>query len=99
MKTGVLAAVLCGTLLASSPAFAEPGFLSASVNLRAGPGTHYPALLVIPAGAPLEIIGCLSGYGWCDVAWGDNRGWVSGRYLQSFAAGRPVALRRAPAPV
>lgn len=38
------------------PALATPGFATGNVNLRAGPGTNYPQV-VVPNGAPVEISG------------------------------------------
>ena len=94
MKVRIAMALLCGTLLIPVSASAEQGFASTSVNLRAGPGTGYPVIAVIPGGARVNIVGCLSNYAWCDVAWGRNRGWVYGRYLQDRATWRSAPLNR-----
>lgn len=99
MKASVALALLCAVLLAPLPASADTGFASATVHLRAGPGTHYPIIGVIPRGSRLGILGCLSAYDWCDVTWGRERGWVSGRYLQAAMQARPVPLRRHTPPV
>ena len=72
------------------PALAAPGFATGNVNLRAGPGTGYPQVVVVPNGAPVEIFGCLQGYGWCDVGFNGVRGWVSSGYLQYLYEGRRV---------
>jgi uncharacterized protein YraI len=68
-----------------SPALAEAaeGYATANVNMRSGPSTSYPAVTVIPAGAPVEIHGCLADLPWCDVSFVGGRGWVAGRYVQS----------------
>lgn len=52
-----------------------------NVNMRTGPGVGYSTIGTIPRGAPLRILGCQHN-GWCDVVYGYNRGWASGRYLQ-----------------
>ena len=52
------------------------GYATKSVNLRAGPARDYPVVFVATRGAPLQVLGCLNGYQWCDVAVGRNRGWV-----------------------
>ncbi|MHB0677978.1 SH3 domain-containing protein, partial [Roseomonas mucosa] len=75
-----------------APASAAPGYATGDVNLRAGPGTAYPRVATIGAGAPLEIFGCLDGYNWCDVGAGGMRGWVSGSYLQYAYQGRRVLI-------
>ncbi|WP_313614328.1 SH3 domain-containing protein [Agrobacterium sp.] len=72
--------------LVSMPALAEAatrGFATANVNMRSGPSTAYPAVVVIPEGAPLVIHGCLSDTPWCDVSFSRGRGWVAGRYVQA----------------
>ena len=74
----------------AAPVAAAPGFATGAVNLRAGPGVTYPQVVVVPAGAPVEIIGCLPGFTWCDVGFGEVRGWVSARYLQSLDEDRRV---------
>ena len=68
-----------------SPALAEAaeGYATANVNMRSGPSTAYPAVTVIPYGAPVEIHGCLADVPWCDVSFYNGRGWVAGRYLQT----------------
>ncbi|MBS7544373.1 SH3 domain-containing protein [Ancylobacter oerskovii] len=68
------------------------GFVTTDVNLRAGPGTDYPAVAVLGAGTPLAIFGCLESYSWCDVDWRGYRGWVSARYLEYDYRGRRVEL-------
>ncbi|HEV7437466.1 MAG TPA: SH3 domain-containing protein [Pseudorhizobium sp.] len=59
------------------------GFATANVNMRSGPSTSYPAVTVIPNGAPVTIYGCMSSVNWCDVAFSGGRGWVSGNYVQA----------------
>lgn len=74
------------------PAIAEAAtaFATANVNMRSGPSTRYPAVVVIPAGARVDIRGCLSSANWCDVAAAGYRGWVSGSYLQTTYSQRRV---------
>jgi uncharacterized protein YraI len=75
--------VLSATLLAPVAASAAEGFATANVNMRSGPSTNYPAVTVIPVGAPVEIHGCLATANWCDVSFSRGRGWVSGSYVQA----------------
>ncbi|WP_320203562.1 SH3 domain-containing protein [Agrobacterium rosae] len=73
--------------LVAAPALAEAatqGFSTANVNMRSGPSTAYPAVVVIPNGEPLTIHGCLSDTPWCDVSFSYGRGWVAGRYVQAI---------------
>lgn len=85
-------------VLPSAASAAAPAVTTANVNLRAGPSTGYPAVTVIPAGAPISTFGCLGDYSWCDVAWGANRGWIAASYIQIVYGGRPVVLTPAIAP-
>lgn len=73
------AAVAC--LATLSPAAAANGVTTSDVNMRIGPGTDYPVIVAIPAAQPVTIVGCVSGYAWCDVVWADRRGWVAAAYL------------------
>jgi uncharacterized protein YraI len=75
----VLSALL---LCLSSTVFAADGYVNADVNLRAGPGTDYPAVTVIPRWTGLQVQGCVDGYSWCDVVVGSERGWIYAQYLQ-----------------
>lgn len=90
IKTLGLAAVL--SCAATAGALAADGFATANVNLRAGPGTDYPRVATLNPGTPLEVYGCLNGWGWCDVNWNGYRGWVAGSYVQMIDRGRRVAL-------
>ena len=63
-------------------ALAADGYTTGNVNLRAGPDPGYPLIDTIPAGAPLDIQGCTSGWEWCDVIFQDERGWVAGNFIQ-----------------
>lgn len=67
------------------PALAEaaPAYSTADVNMRSGPSTQYPPVLVIPYGSRVDIRGCLRSQAWCDVDYRGIRGWVSGSYLQA----------------
>ncbi|MGH6804118.1 MAG: DUF6600 domain-containing protein [Methyloceanibacter sp.] len=69
------------------------GYAVTNVNLRAGPGTYYPAILVVPARTPISILGCLGDYTWCDVFFQGNRGWMRSIYLQGWYRGYYYSLR------
>ena len=99
MKARLALILLCGALLAPLQAFAAPGYSTAAVNMRAGPGTGYPAFVVIPRHASVTIVSCLDGYSWCDVSWGNYRGWVAGDYLRAGPRGHITPLYRTPPPI
>lgn len=83
----------------SAASAATVSIATAKVNLRAGPSTTYPVVTVVPQGARILMQGCAADYAWCDVAFGNTRGWVSATYLQVIFQGRPVALTPALAPI
>lgn len=71
-------------------AAAANAYSTANVNMRSGPSTQYPPVLVIPAGVRVDIQGCMRAANWCDVAYAGYRGWVSGSYLQTTYSQRRV---------
>jgi uncharacterized protein YraI len=81
------------SLVASAAAFAGEGYITANASLRAGPDLGYPVVMRLRAGTPVGIEGCVDGWSWCDVVVGEDRGWVSGAYLQEEYEGRRVLIR------
>jgi len=82
-KTLLALGVLAAAALSAAPAAAaDHGYVTANLNLRAGPGTDYPVVATMQAGSGVTIYGCLSGWTWCDIDWRGNRGWAAGSYLQ-----------------
>ncbi|MBB4303977.1 uncharacterized protein YraI [Rhodobium orientis] len=97
MKRTALAALGLGLVaaLAASSGMATAATRSVAtgdVNLRAGPGTSYPVVRVVPRGASVATHGCLKDYSWCDVSYARARGWVSARYLTTVVAGARVVV-------
>ncbi|HZO46982.1 MAG TPA: SH3 domain-containing protein [Xanthobacteraceae bacterium] len=50
-----------------------------NLNMRSGPGTGYQVLGVIPAGAPVAVLGCDGR--WCQVNYAGRIGYANGNYL------------------
>lgn len=93
MPLALLALVLLAVPAAaqSRPAIA---YTTANLNMRTGPGTNYPVVATVPRGGGVTIFGCTPDFTWCDAAFTNVRGWVSGRYL-SYGGdgtyyGRPI---------
>ena len=76
---------LLATVLAVLPADAQsrPAIANttADLNMRTGPGTTYPVIITVPRGGTLTLFGCTATFSWCDAAFADAKGWVSGKYL------------------
>ena len=88
-------ASLTGAMSRSSVA-APPrpnGYPVTNVNLRAGPGTYYPVIVVVPTHAPISVLGCLGDYTWCDVLFQGNRGWMRSIYLKKWYSGYYYSLQ------
>jgi hypothetical protein len=65
-------------------------------NMRRGPGTNYPLVLSIPAGATGLVVGqCRpptdrrSAHPWCEVNWRGHSGWASACCIVSEQTGAP----------
>jgi uncharacterized protein YraI len=87
LLTAGLASVLLAIPFATS---AQDAFTTRSVNVRAGPDTSYPAVATLGGGAPVQVMGCLDDWSWCDVGFEDNRGWVYAPYLSYVYQGARV---------
>ena len=85
---GAMALLAGGSL----QAMAADGYVTGDATLRAGPDIDYPAVDMIPAGAPIGIEGCTDGWEWCDVVFNDERGWVAGNFIQDEYDNQPVLV-------
>jgi uncharacterized protein YraI len=66
-----------GVLLTlSAAALAENAVTNDPASVRAGPDSSYPEVAQLDADAPIQVMGCLDDWSWCDVAFADNRGWI-----------------------
>jgi len=79
-RNAILAAAL-GSLFVAGPALAIPGYSTAHLNLRTGPGTQYPIAGVMEYNVRSDITGCLADYSWCAVTVAGLTGWASAQYL------------------
>jgi uncharacterized protein YraI len=63
-------------MLFSIAAMAENAVTTDVASVRAGPDNSYPEVAQLDADSPVQVMGCLDDWSWCDVAFGDNRGWL-----------------------
>ncbi|MFT4103154.1 MAG: SH3 domain-containing protein, partial [Burkholderiaceae bacterium] len=72
-----------GLLAAGAPLVvsAQPAITIGAVNVRAGPGLDFPLVATLMDHTPVQIEGCVTDYSWCDVWFGQLRGWVAAAYL------------------
>jgi uncharacterized protein YraI len=68
-----------------------PARATADLNLRAGPGTTYAIVRVIPNGAQVTLNGRMEN-GFQDVTYAGTPGWAHGDYLQALGGVTPTGF-------
>lgn len=84
-----------GTLVAlATPALAQSTTVSATtdLNVRAGPGSTYPVVGVIPADGSATLSGCTEAGSWCQVTVDGTQGWAFAEYLTTDVEGETVTI-------
>ena len=90
-RLAVLAAGVA-VLAMAGPALAIPGYSTAHLNLRTGPGTQYPVIGVMEYNTPANLTGCLADWSWCSVSVAGINGWASAEYLVIDQAGQVAQI-------
>jgi len=67
---GVPLLVFCATALADNALTTE------SADLYAGPDDAYPIVAQLDSNMPIQVMGCLDDWSWCDVVAEGTRGWM-----------------------
>jgi hypothetical protein len=97
---GACCAALCMCTAFVCTAFAERVTVtSTNLNLRAGPGSEFPVLAVVPRGTSLDAE---CGHEWCRVRIGTGNGYAARFYLQAEPAAQPApspGLSLVPSPI
>lgn len=87
LKTMLVAgAVAFGALFSASvgaQAQTMTAYTTGDLNLRAGPSTQYPSVIVMPRGSVVTVAYCEASQNWCFMDWYGVQGWASARYLTS----------------
>lgn len=89
---GIVVAGLAGAFAAAPALAQQAAFTSTTVNLYAGPAGDFPVVAQVPGGVSLTVMGCVSGYSWCDVSLPGLRGWIYGSYLSYPWQGQRVPV-------
>ncbi|MGH8780043.1 SH3 domain-containing protein [Paraburkholderia sp.] len=89
---GALMAALGAATWSGTASAQSQAYTNVPVNVRAGPAPDYPVVAQLPGGASVSVMGCVSGYTWCDVAVPGLRGWVYGGSLNYPYQGATVPL-------
>lgn len=89
-KTLLMGVALSAGLAASGAALAATSATAVTdLNIRSGPGPHYPVVGLVGAGQQAIVTGCIQGSKWCEI---DNGGWVYSDYLTADLSGSAVVL-------
>ena len=76
------------TLAAAGPALAVPGYSTAHLNLRTGPGTQYPVVGTMEYNVRSDITGCLADWSWCSITVAGLSGFLIRQYADRIDAER-----------
>ncbi|HEY3785961.1 MAG TPA: SH3 domain-containing protein [Steroidobacteraceae bacterium] len=60
----------------SASALADNAVTARPANVLAGPDDSYPVVAQLDSDTPVQVMGCLDDWSWCDVAFQDSRGWM-----------------------
>jgi len=63
-------------LVFSAAALAQNAMTTESADLYAGPDDSYPVVAELDSNSPIQVMGCLDDWSWCDVVAADTRGWM-----------------------
>ncbi len=89
-KKMIAAGALAAGVIFSAPLAAQAqqgqtmtAYVGTHLNLRAGPGTQFPALAVMSTGSTVTVDYCLANDDWCHLWWNGIEGWASANYLSA----------------
>jgi uncharacterized protein YraI len=79
-------------LAVPSIASATNGFVTDDIHLRAGPAWDFPLIADVPSGTPISVLGCTSGWQWCDVLVYGDHGWLPGNAIRTNYQGQRAPI-------
>jgi uncharacterized protein YraI len=65
-----------GLLALAATATAQNAMTTDSADIYAGPDSSYPQVAQLDPDTPVQVMGCLDDWSWCDVGFDGNRGWL-----------------------
>ena len=83
-----------GPVAPARPRAARSAAVTATVNLRSGPGTDQEIITTIPAGSTVQINNCVGE--WCAVSWNGQSGYAIARNLSTGAPRQARPYRTQP---
>ena len=94
MKYPLATGAACAAVLAlASLAHAQTNATAVTeLNMRAGPGPHYPIVGTIGANGTASVLGCLESSKWCQVSAGGTEGWSYSDYLVIDQSGTQIVV-------
>jgi uncharacterized protein YraI len=72
LRLGVAAYLFALSAVAAS----QNAVVTDSADVYAGPDDSYPVVAQLDVDTPIQVMGCLDDWSWCDVSFADNRGWL-----------------------
>lgn len=94
MRNALSLTCLVSATLFASDVQAAVGHTINRFHLFAGPGLDYPRIVTVPDHARIVVHGCLGSFDWCDVSYGDQRGWIDGNGVELRRDGSWYGARR-----
>ena len=90
----LIALTALSTVGFSGAALAQSAMATATteLNIRSGPGPHFPSVGFITAGGSATVEGCLEASKWCQVTANGVSGWSYSDYLTADVSGSVVVL-------
>jgi uncharacterized protein YraI len=79
-------------LICSAAALAQNAITTAQSDLYAGPDNAYPVVAQLDPNTPVQVMGCLDDWSWCDVSIEDARGWMYSPDITYYYEGGYVPL-------
>ena len=89
---GALLLIFSAVALVPAAALAQNAVTTEPADLYAGPDDAYPVVAQLDPNTPIQVIGCLDDWSWCDVGVEDFRGWMYSPGITYYYQGGYVPL-------